>query len=95
MAGNPIGAGGGRGYRGRMMNLRAFARRRAIEVALDLMLTAKSEAIRARMCEFLAADAKVSPVAVHVDNRMVTGPGYVYIRPEERLADILDGDTDD
>jgi hypothetical protein len=76
--------------------LRAFARRRAIEVALDLMLTAKSEAIRARMCEFLAADAKVSPVAVHVDARTIEAPGYAYVRPGERLADVVanDGEAD-
>jgi len=34
------------------------------------------------MVEFLASDAKVSPVAVHVDARQVqAAPGYVYQRP--------------
>ena len=47
------------------------------------MLNAKSEAIRARMAEFLAADARVSPVAVHVDARQVHG--YEYERPPKTL----------
>jgi predicted DNA-binding protein (UPF0251 family) len=65
---------------------KAFLKAKALEVALDLMLNSKNEAIRARMVEFLAADAKVSPVAVHVDARQVAPPqGYVYKRPD--LAD--------
>ena len=54
------------------------------------MMNSKSEAIRARMVEFLASDAKVSPVAVHVDARQVAAPGYVYQRPDtkEALRDI-------
>ncbi len=61
---------------------RALYQARALEVALDLMMNSKNEAIRARMVEFLASDAKVSPVAVHVDARQVqAAPGYVYQRP--------------
>ncbi|MBI1416853.1 MAG: hypothetical protein GC146_06475 [Limimaricola sp.] len=67
--------------------LRAVAKVRALEVALDLMLNAKSESIRARMAEFLAADAKVSPVAVHVDARQIAG-AYEYRRPGERVVEI-------
>jgi hypothetical protein len=48
---------------------KAFLKGKALEVALDLMLNSKNEAIRARMVQFLAADAKVSPVSVHVDAR--------------------------
>jgi hypothetical protein len=62
-------------------DLRAFARRRAIEVALDLMMIAMSDSIRTRLAEFLVADAKVSPVAVHVDARTVKAPGYACVRP--------------
>jgi hypothetical protein len=54
------------------------------------MENAKSEAIRARMREFLAADAKAIPVVVHVDARTFDPPGYVYRRPGERLVDLLD-----
>jgi hypothetical protein len=66
---------------------RAFYKARALEVALDLMLNAKSEAIRARMAEFLAADAKVSPVAVHIDARQAVG-GYEFVRPGQKVVDI-------
>ena len=75
--------------------LRAVARARAIIVGIELMQEGQPAAVRARMVEFFAGESKAAPVAVHVDNRMVTGPGYRYIRPEERLADILDGDNDD
>ena len=66
---------------------RALYKARAFEVALDLMLNAKSDAIRARMCEFLAGDAKVSPVAVHIDARQDRG-GYEFVRPGQRLVEI-------
>lgn len=62
---------------------RALYKARALDVALDLMLNAKSESVRARMAEFLAADAKVSPVAVHIDARSVQPVGYQYRRPGE------------
>jgi hypothetical protein len=66
---------------------RALYQARALEVAMDLMMTSKSEAIRARMVEFLASDAKVSPVAVHVDARQVQQPqGYIYTRPADLAA---------
>jgi predicted DNA-binding protein (UPF0251 family) len=61
---------------------KAFLKVKALEVAFDLMMNSKSEAIRARMVEFFAADAKVSPVAVHIDARQAPG-GYVYKRPDE------------
>lgn len=61
---------------------RALYRAQAFEVALDLMLHSKNEAIRARMAEFLAIDAKTPKVAVHVDARTLTAPaGYTYRRP--------------
>jgi hypothetical protein len=50
---------------------RALYRARAFEVALDLMLNAKSEAIRARMAEFLASDGKAPQAA----NLVGTGGG--------------------
>ena len=64
---------------------RAFYKAAALEQALWLMKNAKSEAIRARMAEFLAADAKVSPVAVHIDARSSQG-GYIYQRPDDLSA---------
>lgn len=69
-----------------MEGKRALYKAQALEVALDLMLNAKSESIRARMAEFLASDAKVSPVAVHIDARSVQPVGYTYRRPGEGPA---------
>lgn len=61
---------------------KAFLKFKALEVAFELMTTSRNEAIRARMVEFLASDAKVSPVAVHIDARQVEQPGgYIYRRP--------------
>ena len=62
---------------------RALYRAQAFEVALDLMLNSKNEAIRARMAEFLASDAKSPQVAVHVDARSSPAQsGYIYRRPD-------------
>lgn len=61
---------------------KAYLKNKALEVAFELMTTSKSEAIRARMVEFLASDAKVSPVAVHIDARQpAASSGYIYTRP--------------
>jgi len=62
--------------------MRAYAKARAILVALDLMQSAKSETVRARMAEFLASDARAPSVAIHVDARQdQPATGYVYHRP--------------
>jgi hypothetical protein len=50
---------------------RALYQAQALEVALELMMNSKRETIGARMVEFLASDAKVPPVAVHMDARQV------------------------
>jgi hypothetical protein len=52
---------------------RTLYKPRALEVAFDLMLNAKSEPVRARMAEFLASDAKAPQVAVHIDARQSAG----------------------
>ena len=65
---------------------RAVFKAQALEVALDLMLNAKSESVRARMVEFLAGDGKNPHVAVHVDARQ-TG-GYEYLPKGARLVEI-------
>lgn len=73
---------------------RALLKARAWEVALDLMLNSKSDAVRARMVEFLGSDGKVSPVSVHIDARPDRG-GYEYIRPGSRVVDVVGGQPDD
>lgn len=65
---------------------KSYLKSKALEVALDLMLNSKSEAIRARMVEFLASEAKVSPVAVHIDARQAEpAAGYIYSRPSQMI----------
>ena len=69
---------------------RAVFQARAFEVALELMTTAKSEAVRARMAEFLAAGGKAGgSVNVHVDGRQMPIAGYEYVRPGQRVVDIV------
>lgn len=69
---------------------RARYRAVALDQAMNLLLSTKSEAIKARMIEFLASDAKVSPVAVHIDARQPEGPkGYIYQRP----AGLVEGEA--
>ena len=78
--------------------MRAWAKARAIEVALDLMMTAKSEAVRARMAEFLASDARAPSVAVHVDARQAApAHGYQYTRPSHLggpVSEPIEGQVD-
>jgi hypothetical protein len=74
---------------------RALYKAQALEVALDLMMNAKSESIRARMAEFLASDAKVSPVSVNIDARSVQPVGYQYRRPGEGQAVPEIGEPED
>jgi hypothetical protein len=69
---------------------RALLKVRALEVAADLMMNAKSEAVRARMVEFLAGDGKAPQVAVHVDARQ-TSPGYEYLPRGSRIVEIEPG----
>lgn len=66
---------------------RAAFKARAFEVALELMLNAKSETIRARMVEFLAGDGKAPQVSVHVDARQ-QGAGYEYVPPGSEVIEI-------
>ena len=70
---------------------RGVYKARAFEVALDLMMSAKSEAVRARMAEFLASEGRVGQqVNVHVDARTIGG-GYEFVRPGARLVEIEEG----
>jgi predicted DNA-binding protein (UPF0251 family) len=73
---------------------KAFLKFRALEVAFELMTTSKNDAIRARMVEFLAADAKLSPVSVHVDaSRVEQVVGYSYKRPPALGGPDEDGEA--
>lgn len=64
---------------------------RALEVAADLMENASSEAVRARMVEFLAGESKSGPsVSVTVNN----GGGYEFAPPGARIVEIEASATD-
>ena len=69
---------------------KAVYKARALEVALDLMLNAKSETIKARMVEFLAGDGKGPQVAVHVDARRQEPKGYQFLRPGQQVVEIVE-----
>lgn len=64
---------------------RSFYKARAMEVAMDLMMNARSENVRLRAAEFLAGDGKAPQVAVHVDAR---GGGYEYPLPGQRIVEL-------
>lgn len=67
---------------------KAYAKLRAIEVGIDLLENWTTEAIKMRAVEFFGADAKVSPVAVHIDARQASQPvGYTYKRPPAHGGD--------
>jgi hypothetical protein len=66
-----------------LASLRALAVALALKTGMDLMLNAKSEAIRARMIELFAGDAKGAPVVLQVDARQQSA-GYTYPDPDER-----------
>lgn len=58
----------------------------ALAHAFHLMKTANSEAVQARMVEFLAGEARSGPsVAVQVN---VDRGGYEFVRPGQKLVDI-------
>ncbi|MDW3118978.1 MAG: hypothetical protein R8G60_15270 [Roseovarius pacificus] len=68
---------------------KACYKARALEVAQDLMMNAKSETVRARMVEFLAGDGKAPQVAVHVDARTVSGD-YAFVKPGAKVVEVQD-----
>lgn len=75
-------------------DLKAPYKAEAFETAAELMRDAKSEAVRARMVEFLAGERKGNAVnvAVQVNNHP---QGYEYARPDQQVVVIRDsvGDT--
>ncbi|WP_143128631.1 hypothetical protein [Rhodobacter sp. JA431] len=72
--------------------LRARAEAVAIKTGLELMRSAKSETVRARLVEFFASGGKSGAgVNVHVDARHVAPQGYIYPEaPSRALATTTD-----
>lgn len=66
---------------------------RALEVARELMDESKSDAVKARMVEFLRGGTKGNGVnvAVQVNNQAPTG--YEYARPDQEVVVIRDANS--
>lgn len=66
--------------------LKGYAKAAAIHTGLDLMRNSPSHAVRARMVELFAGEAKSGPsVAVQVN---VDRGGYEFVRPGARMVEI-------
>lgn len=73
-------------YVGAVEELRARHKARAIEVAAELMETAKSESVRMRAVEFFASEARPG-VVVNVSQEAKSGV-YAYPKPGQRIVTI-------
>lgn len=69
--------------------LKAPHKARAMEVARELLEGAKSEAVKARMVEFLAGESKGMSVNVGVQvNNQPPANGYEFVRPGQEVVQI-------
>ena len=69
--------------------MRAPYKARAFEVANELMQASKSDAVRARMVEFLAGESKGNSVNVAVQvNNQPAAQGYEYAHPQQEVVTI-------
>lgn len=75
-----------------MLQLKDRAKSIAIATGIDLMHSAQSEAVRARMVELFAGEGKAgTSVAVQVN---VDRGGYEFVRPGARMVDITPAPDD-
>ena len=74
--------------------MRAPYKARAFEVALELLEKSKSDAVRARMVEFLAGEGKAGGVNVAVQVNNNPAQGYEYAHPNQQVVVIRDADGD-
>lgn len=66
---------------------REWGKARAFEVGMELMMTAKSETVRARLVAVFASAAKAPQVGVFIDARPeMPAKGYRYQRPANMTA---------
>lgn len=70
--------------------MRAPYKAQAFEVARELLHNAKSEAVKARMVEFLAGEPKGNAVNVAVQVNNAPPQGYEYVRPGQDVVKIID-----
>lgn len=64
---------------------------RALEVARELLDESSSDAVRARMVEFLRGESKKGGVNVAVQVNNHAPKGYEYVRPGQQVVEIIDG----
>ena len=67
----------------------------AWETGAELMRTSKSEAIRARMVEFLAGGGKAAGAPAVQINQTFGGSGYAFVPPGASVVDITPAGGDD
>ncbi len=63
----------------------------ALDAAQDLMKNAKSETVRARMAEFLAAQDKEPAAPVQVNVGTAFSGGYEFARQGQRVVEVIEG----
>lgn len=68
--------------------MRAPYKAQALEVARELLHSSKSDAVRARMVEFLAGEPKGNAVNVAVQVNNQAPQGYEFVRPGQQLVEI-------
>lgn len=69
--------------------MRAPYKARAFEVANELMQASKSDAVKARMVEFLAGEGKGMQLNVGVQvNNQAPANGYEFVRPGQEIVTI-------
>lgn len=69
------------------LKLKEQAKAIAIREGIDLMVSAQSEQVRARMVEFFAGEARQALVNVHVGAQQEPATGYRYRRPDQPATD--------
>jgi hypothetical protein len=75
-------------YAKEVNRLKGYAKLRAIEVGLDLMETAQSEAVKARMVEFFSGEGRQPLVSIDLSGNSKAASGYVYARPDRAASDM-------
>lgn len=85
-------------YCQRIEELEGIHKARALEVARDLLDNSNSDAVKAKMVEFLRGGSKQNAVNVHINNNLAAPHGYEFVPPGVeivtiRAADDAEADT--
>lgn len=77
------------------LKLKEQAKAIAIREGIDLMVSAQSEQVRARMVEFFAGEARQALVNVNVSAPQEPASGYRYARPTDSPSVVEDAQVID